>query len=252
MLAWLRGQVSERKLRLFACACCRRIWRLLTDPGARQAVEVSERYADGLATPGQLQAACRAARTAVKQADLAFHQAVSIAASHAGGIHLAAHRAAGRIASKTKAEGAATMAFWALVSADVPTVARELNHPFTLADGERLLGEAYSPEHQDQSQRCMARERSAQCGFLRCIGGNPFRPVALEPTLRTPTLHSLATAAYDERLLPSGELDPLRLAVLADALEEAGCTDPSLLGHLRGLGPHIRGCHVIDLLLARE
>ena len=39
------------------------------------------------------------------------------------------------------------------------------------------------------------------------------------------------------------------LPVLADALEEAGCTDADLLGHLRGPGPHVRGCWAVDLLL---
>jgi hypothetical protein len=37
-------------------------------------------------------------------------------------------------------------------------------------------------------------------------------------------------------------LDPLRLQVLADALEDAGCTDADVLGHLRGPGVHVRGC----------
>jgi hypothetical protein len=41
------------------------------------------------------------------------------------------------------------------------------------------------------------------------------------------------------------------LPVLADALEEAGCTDADLLGHLRGPGPHVRGCWALDLLLGK-
>jgi hypothetical protein len=49
MLRFLRGRVSERKLRLFACACIRRIWTLLPDDRCRQAVQVIERCADGLA-----------------------------------------------------------------------------------------------------------------------------------------------------------------------------------------------------------
>jgi hypothetical protein len=53
-----------------------------------------------------------------------------------------------------------------------------------------------------------------------------------------------------ERELPNGHLDGHRLAVLADALEEAGA-DGELVEHLRGPGPHYRGCHVVDLILQK-
>jgi hypothetical protein len=62
----------------------------------------------------------------------------------------------------------------------------------------------------------------------------------------------LAQAAYDERSLPAGTLAPSRLSALADALEEAGCADAGLLGHLRGPGPHARGCWALDLLTWRS
>jgi hypothetical protein len=68
----------------------------------------------------------------------------------------------------------------------------------------------------------------------------------------TPTVKGLAQAGYEERALPSGELDLARLKVLADALEEAGCTEQSILDHLRGPGPHVRGCWALDLALGRE
>jgi hypothetical protein len=91
-----------------------------------------------------------------------------------------------------------------------------------------------------------------QTGVLRDLFGNPFRPVVLDPSWRIPAVVSLAQAAYDNRALPSGHLDQARLAVLADALEEAGCTDADLLGHLRGPGPHVRGCWAVDALLEKE
>ena len=67
--------------------------------------------------------------------------------------------------------------------------------------------------------------------------------------------------AFKAFLCPSGidEFPPmseadLRIAmpILADALEDAGCDNEHLLGHCRGPGPHVRGCWVVDLVLARD
>ncbi len=46
MLSFLRdrGPVSDRKLRLYACACCRSVWHLLGDERSREVIRVSERY----------------------------------------------------------------------------------------------------------------------------------------------------------------------------------------------------------------
>jgi hypothetical protein len=62
----------------------------------------------------------------------------------------------------------------------------------------------------------------------------------------------LALAAYEDRSLPAGTLDPARLAILTDALEEAGCTNADILDHCRAPGPHVRGCWVVDLILGKE
>src|SRR5207237_97344 len=99
-----------------------------------------------------------------------------------------------------------------------------------------------------------AAAEKEQARLLRDILGNPFRPAVIEPAWLVRLDGAgpkLAQAAYEERLLPAGTLDPVRLAILADALEEAGCTDAEILNHCRGPGPHVRGCWLVDLILGK-
>jgi hypothetical protein len=90
--------------------------------------------------------------------------------------------------------------------------------------------------------------RRAIANILRDLFGNPFRPApSLAPAVLTwdgGTIPKLAAAVYDERAFD-------RLPVLADALEDAGCTDADILGHCRGGGEHVRGCWAVDLVLGK-
>src|SRR5262245_2828659 len=52
-----RTKAGRRKLRLYACGCCRVAWERLPDPRLGDAVEVAERFADGLASKDELGAA---------------------------------------------------------------------------------------------------------------------------------------------------------------------------------------------------
>jgi hypothetical protein len=80
--------------------------------------------------------------------------------------------------------------------------------------------------------------------LLRETVGNPFRPVV---TLGRQTITAVALA---RNIYDSGDFDHLPL--LADALEDAGCTDAELLGDLRSPGPHVRGCWAVDLILSKD
>lgn len=96
------------------------------------------------------------------------------------------------------------------------------------------------------------RMKMPQATLLRCIFGNPFRSGSFDRAWLTADVASLAQAAYEHRTLPEGSLDTQRLLVLADALEETGCTDEDILSHLREWGGvHVRGCWVLDLLLGK-
>jgi hypothetical protein len=88
-------------------------------------------------------------------------------------------------------------------------------------------------------------ESRQQAALLRDIIGNPFQHVTIDPTWRTGTVTKLAQAIYDERAFD-------RMPILADALEEAGCTDATILDHCRQPGEHVRGCWLVDLLLGKK
>ena len=100
-------------------------------------------------------------------------------------------------------------------------------------------------ERKQNLLRGFAAERAAQTALVRCIFGNPFRPVTLDPGWITEAVVAVATGIYADRAWD-------RLPVLADALDDAGCDHPDIISHCRGPGPHARGCWVVDLVLGKE
>jgi hypothetical protein len=211
MLSYLAGKASDRKLRLFACACVRRIWHFLRYPETWRPVEVSERHVDGLAELGELEAAYEATRVFIS------------------GLMGWADEA-----SCCPADPDATQA---------ATVA-------SLDAAREVSARCYRSNIPNRD------ERAAQCDVFRCILGNPFRPSPPLPTAvlawNDRTIPRLAEAIYKERKLPEGTLDPGRLAILADALLNAGYDDEGLLAHLRSPGPHVRGCWAVDAVLGKS
>jgi hypothetical protein len=83
------------------------------------------------------------------------------------------------------------------------------------------------------------------CDFPRDASGNPFRPAAFDAAWRTQAAVALARQMYESR-------DFGAMPILADALQDAGCTSDDILDHCRGPGPHVRGCWVVDLVLGKE
>jgi hypothetical protein len=213
-----RRKPSERKLRLYGCACCRAVWDQLTDPRSRAAVEGSEAYADGQASRADLIQAGRRAAAAATAAHRASLRERSAAAQN----RYRAANAASAVAGVQKPEQ---------------------------AGGDAALARA---ETDGTGVWDTEAQYARQCDLLRDLFGNPFRPVPVEPAWLTPGVIQLAKAAYAERALPSGHLDPVRHIVLADALEATGCDSADLLAHLRSPGPHVRGCWAVDLLLGKE
>jgi hypothetical protein len=216
--------VSERKARLFAVACGRTVWAWMADERSRAAVEVCERYADGLVGQKALRAARRNAFAASKSpTPNPLCPGDAAAGEHAAVVAL-------NVCMNVRRHGCYEMA-----NATAGCANSLVFH---------VLGDAAG-----------WADRKARCDILRDIFGTLFRPVAISPAVlawNDATVVRLTQAAYDQRRLPEGTLDNGRLAVLADALEEAGCTDTDILGHLRGTGQHVRGCWAVDLLLGKE
>ena len=150
---------SERKLRLFCVACCRRVWEHLPGHGSRRAVRVAERYADGSADAAELDAA--------READEPH------ASPGHGPVRVAYH------AAKPSPDAASCVLHASLLRAD------SASPPGSASDAGW-----------DEAD---AAESAAQAALLRDVFGNPFRPVTFEAAWRTPAAVALASQMYESR-----------------------------------------------------
>lgn len=102
------------------------------------------------------------------------------------------------------------------------------------------IGLALSREPDDRFASCLE--------MVKAIRENPFRSSVCNPdwlTWNDATIPRIARKIVEQRKFED-------MIVLADAFEEAGCTNTEILRHCRGPGPHVRGCWVLDALLAKE
>jgi hypothetical protein len=211
------SKAGKRKLRLFGCACCRLRWDDMTEPRSRAAVEYVERLADERADIALLEQVREAARVALHAVDLHWVTAP--------------HQPAARVAEKRAAEAAFMLV--TEKAADSAWV-----DPCMRTSYGR--DEAGSP--QEKEYRAWRGRLHRLAHLLRDIFGNPFRTVTLNSPWRSRTVIALAHSIYESR-------DFSVMPILADALEEGGCNDASILAHCRGSRAfHVRGCWVLDLL----
>ena len=210
---FLRGRASRRKLLLLTCAQERNMQRITPDSRFRHAVDVTEGYADGLATDQDRQAVIERLNAVMGEAlhELDFEK------------------------------GADVRWFVELVASCRDTARRVSSWNCDPAE----LPVQYHEVHQDGFHRLLSSTSNGPPTVLYEIFGNPFRPVTIDPAWLTATVVSLATAIYVERAFD-------RMPILADALEDAGCDNADILNHCRQPGEHVRGCWLLDILLAKE
>jgi hypothetical protein len=219
---------SDRKMRLFACACYRLIGHLLPHPLAQATVVLAEQVADGVVPVEELQQAearIRAAIDAIEEGWRVSHgpERKALLPTHA----------ALALALQAIWKEAPKAAYYSSSTAYL-TVAEILNPGATTSDSGSFAS-------QKAEERC-------QADVLRCIFGHLFHSATIDPAplaWNNSIVPELAWGIYEDQAFD-------RLPILADALEEPGCTDAEILGHLRSPGPHARGCWVVDLLTGKR
>jgi hypothetical protein len=212
MLAHLGCKAGERKRRLFACACCRRVWHLLLDQRVRHAVEIAERFADQQVSERDLE-------KANDGAEVVYRSNAAEAVNHS-----AAHAVIFLTAGHVDASYTAILAAQAIVD----------------------LGDIGASNECERAN--FNAERTAQSSLLRDIIGNPFHSVVIDHSWlgwEGGKVTKIAQAIYDNHTFD-------RMTLLADTLVKAACANEDILEHCGSVGEHVRGCWVVDLLNTME
>ena len=214
MLEFVQSKATDRKFRLFACACCRNVWSLIVEERWRKAIEVAEEYADQ---------ACSFERLKNEW--------------DAEGVTAVGHTIDGATAvdARRGADWAARNAVQAVV---------EFNLHILKPPNSTDIS-AWARFRMERKQASEDAQRTIQVQQVRDIFGNPFRPVTFNPSWRTLSVVRLAQTNYDERSFD-------KMPDLGDALERARCRDETILNHCRESGEHVRGCWVVDLVLGKK
>lgn len=223
------ARVSSRKLACFALECCRKWWELPLDETSQELIRSYEMFlqqqtswADFLAICGQIWGVQQSSTTNSTET-------VSVSV-----IHEWSPTPFG-VSSLTQ------QLAWVTASYVHRHRIEELTRTATEEDlfGWGFFGYEFPGFNQTAKQVFAPLP-----ALLREIVGNPFRSVAVDSSWRTSTVIALADGIYTERAFD-------RLPILADALQEADCHNEDLLSHLRGPGPHARGCWALDLALGQ-
>jgi len=229
MLEFLRGKASERKLRLFAVGCCRHIWRLITDKRSRAAVDVAERYADGLATLEELDAAHATAQRVWEETkrvsangflDVGYLAAQAARDASYNPLTVIVPKITGRPKKGQSVE---------------PIPARDIYPHFAAHNAAAAAGAEGGGHHED----VIRREKATQAALLREIFGNPYQPSAA-PARWPANIVKLATSLYAGQ----GRFSQLQNALADDY--------PEMAEHLAAESTHPKGCWVLDLILGKE
>jgi hypothetical protein len=220
MLRFLRGKTTERKQRLFACACCLGMWEQKPDDLAYRAVTYGEHWAE-------IGASNRVEGRAIWDAIMELQDVEMHEGDHQTALKL--------IYSLSCLEDDPLFLFTRETTRSIR------DRLFTLP--RRMLARLTGPGVDPQDS--LREQAKPWYPIIRCIFCNPFRPVAFDPNWRTTTSLAIAQQMYDSR-------DFAAMPILADALQDAGCDNTDILDHCRGASPHVRGCWVVDLVLGNE